>query len=528
MSAAVEFEAPELKKLSALTAGNRKYFSVYAQNEPKAVEYCHRLANKPSLSTLSFSPGIMTEKIARAYVAMLKTNPQLISLTIKECEMDATTFGIIAEGLKSLPNLKTLNLQDNRLGPDGATQVAELIGHLPSLTTLNLSENRLEDLGAANLAAAIGENTTLTSINLEYNRIGDEGARSLAPAVAKNQSLRSFNVAKSLMSATGRMTMIEALNGNRNLTSLTIAKRTISDPEKIAIEKAVLNSGQKNLYSLSPSIPNLKLSDRKKIGAAAIKRFDTEDTTALTLKDFVAVEERWHLIVGNVQDWDIWGQQDSKVAPVKKRLDLFARYEDLKSKLPLLGDNFTLGELFKANETGFAPIDNPATWQNPDKIFSALAKADPAIDNGFLNVRSPRGMSFLDCAISALPTEIAVNKLNGLGFHLRSKELLNEAGEPSDMLNLIIERGEVRTLFTSDNWDAAHPGELKMVLNALPPEAQEQVPNRHSLLGALNSRSNSIPSVRGTVNYQMLPDTSKFTTKLTAQRNQSPQSDQSR
>lgn len=525
-----EFSSSELNDLQAVAAGTRPSFTHYqSMTEEKLAEVCRRLQNQPNLKTISLKPGPMTRAGVVAIGEMLKSNPQLTSFTLDSSQLDGKSFRILAAALKNHTELTTLNLSNNNLGNDGAATVAQLMNKLPSILTLNLTGNHFDDKGAVAIADALAKNTTLGTIQLTNPRI----------------------------TSRGRIALANSLRENRTLTNLDLGWVNSIDPQhKAAMAQILRECGHKNLGSFSPTIfmwnDATSLTKRNSDQAkAAIKRFvpvvkkdkaDTADTTLndLTLRDFHAVEERMPLIKNRLSDYDIFGYgyygygygMGSKPRPTKAQA--LSAYEEAKAQLPKASvrSNMSLNNLFKANEHGFSPIDNPDTWKQPAKLFEALAKAE--VDQDFLNRQGPKGMSFLECAITAAPAEFAVSGLNRLGFHLRSKELLDDEGKPNETLKLFIERGEVDKLFTVGNWRSANPGELKMVFNALKNHAKpayDAIPNRTSLMAILNLKQEPGPSYGVAVaQYKMMKAAEAqdvggdFTRKLTEQRAQASQS----
>ena len=67
---------------------------------------------------------------------------------------------------------------------------------------------------------------------------------------------------------------------------------------------------------------------------------------------------------------------------------------------------------------------------------------------------------------------------------LRADVLLEDSGEPTALYQAIIDAGQhaVDAVFRTENWEGASKAELRSVLNALPDELREAIPNRQTLL----------------------------------------------
>lgn len=134
--------------------------------------------------------------------------------------------------------------------------------------------------------------------------------------------------------------------------------------------------------------------------------------------------------------------------------------------------------LFTAGESGYAPLDNPRNWQEPDVCRKLLQQMKDV--PSLMQRRTDRGSTVFDVAMHRLPAKEIVQDLNRRGKLLRADVLLDEQGKPSRLLQRFMAKEDgIAGLFIESNW-LGDPNGLRQVYHALPEDKRPQ--NYHQLL----------------------------------------------
>jgi Ran GTPase-activating protein (RanGAP) involved in mRNA processing and transport len=138
-----------------------------------------------SLTSLSLRDQRVGEVGGAALAALLNGAPQLHTLSLVGCRMEANSARLLAGALARHPALTTLDLNDNhQLGSAGCAYLARAFASAPALTNVELRGCGLDDEAAVVLASSIRQSRTLCSANLEANALMDVGVEVLADAMA--------------------------------------------------------------------------------------------------------------------------------------------------------------------------------------------------------------------------------------------------------------------------------------------------------------------------------------------------------
>ena len=278
-----------------------------------------------------------------------------------------------------------------------ANQVAEV----------NLASQELNDADAAQVAEALIDNTQLRQLMLQKNQIGDKGALALAAAMEGNNSLVVMNLNDNPMTGNGYTALINLILADNNLIYVNEDDPLIgthSQQKRIIIVERT--------RALHKKIEALE----KAPGVCEIPK----EEVLLIARKLPAIE---HLCKG-VEKEDVERFIDS------------LPYVDISKPVKL-------GMLLKKDDaTGFAPIDNPRTWEQWGEVMGAL---------------------------------------NRSGTQLRGDVLL-ENGKPSRLFETIIRNKGTAAIFSEANWQGANVRELKAVIRALSPQVKNGVENIHQLV----------------------------------------------
>lgn len=156
------------------------------------------------------------------------------------------------------------------------------------------------------------------------------------------------------------------------------------------------------------------------------------------------------------------------------------KFQQLTSSLPVAQDTTKLATLFAADDTGFAPIENPQTWKQHPDLLDKL-QGEGALDNAALTLRTDKGSGLMDMAILHRPAGEVLPLFNQHGLKLQQDALLTEDGTPTKLLERLHSRGDIPALFTEENWAGASPHALRSTVEALPEAMRVQVPPLNTL-----------------------------------------------
>ncbi|CAE7832700.1 NLRC3 [Symbiodinium sp. KB8] len=123
-----------------------------------------------SVTSIDFSAKI-TDDGARALAEVLRVNKSLVHMDMSQCAQDP------------YDSLSRINMMSNKMGSEGAKAFAALLKTNPSVTEINLACNHIDDEGAEALAEGLRDNTSVVIMSLCHNVIGSEGTKALKEAV---------------------------------------------------------------------------------------------------------------------------------------------------------------------------------------------------------------------------------------------------------------------------------------------------------------------------------------------------------
>lgn len=152
-----------------------------------------------------------------------------------------------------------------------------------------------------------------------------------------------------------------------------------------------------------------------------------------------------------------------------------------------LDSYFRKEDLFKPNEHGDTPLDNPKTWEQLEAIGAALTKRrQPLERNDFLR-ENKDGKTFLQRAIECRSLDKVLPVLAERGQWLEPLDFVAEDGKKLNPLGrAAFDYGSVgREVFQPEVWRGNSPRALKNFYNELPEPLQKQVSNLHQLTSEL-------------------------------------------
>lgn len=171
-------------------------------------------------------------------------------------------------------------------------------------------------------------------------------------------------------------------------------------------------------------------------------------------------------------------QKYSNIRRNQASIDIIAQY----AQFPELPAHFCKADLFKANpETGYAPLDNPATWHRLDDIFNNLrANGEELVLNDLL-ATNHEGKTWLQRGVECRRFPDLISYFNARGELLQADHLLIEGKTASPLLQSVEQTRTVDFLFTLSNWLGQSQVDITRCFHAMSDYGKAQVSNYHAL-----------------------------------------------
>ncbi|MBM3617744.1 MAG: hypothetical protein FJX23_04285 [Alphaproteobacteria bacterium] len=322
--------------------------------------------------------------------------------------------------------------------------------------------------------------------------IGDEGIAALAPAIARHPNLLKLSLKESGVSRAGVKRFFE--EGGFTVQLLEFGFKESQSPEAEAeITSRMERVTSKNLMSTElPAAPILaaRIEKNFKQRAALIQTLLDVEIKDLDAPQLRNVYDRRHSLLYHEDDWqDVFEENpfNSTRDPEEDQRFVRSRFQFAQSDLEnvmkaMPGLPSAPEDFFTPNDSGFAPLDNPALWAG--KTIKDLSTIP--LTRALLEAKTAKDTTLLDSAFHGLPAGDVMDYLNSQGVHLRSDKLLDEEGKAAPLLEQLIDDGKAPALFTPDNWRGASRGEILKVYQALP-ETQQQNAGIHTLLQQMST-----------------------------------------
>lgn len=399
-------------------------------------------------------------------------------LRIEGCELRDDSAEIIAEIIANNPQLEELKLLDNFIGPDGLELMANAAKDHPNLRYVNVAHNMLKGAEAGEAAALFLQNAPhLEHFNITRNMLGSEGCRILAEGLPKATQLRELYAAGIDGAPQGLESLVLAAGNHPRLNLANLSSHTAADPlpeSQSGIILSRLSAGTNpHLIRFSPTTEQTDaLCEKNEARINHTAHLLTEDLASLNYAQlstlhllFPTIEKRIHIIAPPLN------------TSVKSQEFMHEEFPQFMANLPQLPQDGNADALFTPNNKGYAPLDNPALWDDPQAVLDFLQQAGQPLDDAFLARRTPRGVSLLESAAASTVFDTMLNALNQQNVHLQDSELMAENGKPNPLFSQLIERGIAHRLFTYSNWnDSKSVFGVQQCLQQLPPEQQAVVP----------------------------------------------------
>lgn len=164
-----------------------------------------------------------------------------------------------------------------------------------------------------------------------------------------------------------------------------------------------------------------------------------------------------------------------------------------------LDSYFRKEDLFKPNEHGDTPLDNPKTWAQLGEISAVLAKRRQPLERDDFLHQKDDGKIFLQRAIECRSLDKVLPVLAERGQWIEPLDFVAADGKNLNPLGLAaFDYGSIgREVFQPEVWRGNSPRQLKNFYNELPAPLQKQVSNLHQLTSEL-ARQERIARSQGT------------------------------
>lgn len=135
-------------------------------------------------------------------------------------------------------------------------------------------------------------------------------------------------------------------------------------------------------------------------------------------------------------------------------------------------------------------LQNPKFWQQAEQALAALEQQGTPLSRARLSAANPEGGTPLHLAWRCGKLGVALEHMQAHEGRITAAELRDAEGKQTPLCKLLVEAEAAASLFREAQWQDAEPDELRATYAALPPHAQEHVPNYRQLLHRVEIQQN--------------------------------------
>lgn len=423
-----------------------------------------------------------------AFLNALSRVENLHSIKIDDGELKDADAIALARVVAKQPHLQELVLLKNYIGPEGLDALTDAASKHSSLRNVNLSRNCLKGQeGGESAARFMQANPQLDTFNLSGNMLGDDGGAIVADALTALPRVRLFFAAHTQMGSETLGTFADIASRHGSLCSINITQGEAlgaNDAATIGNMENFKNGPSNNLLYILPESETTKaICQENKDSIGHAMGLLTQELKDLSYAQHCGILERWPSM--NYA----WEHHMKFPVDTSKKSKEFMREEfpAFLRELPPLPSEGGADALFAANAEGFAPLDNPRIWQNPQAVMDYVDACGQKLDAAFLERKTERNVSFVESAMGIAPAPMMLRLLNEAGIQLQGDALLTTDKKPTPLFDSLIDRGRAASLFTDKNWKGGHPAALHACAAQLPERTRDQIP-LHGLAARLNQQ----------------------------------------
>ncbi|MBM3617147.1 MAG: hypothetical protein FJX23_01220 [Alphaproteobacteria bacterium] len=390
------------------------------------------------------------------------------ALDLQGNSLDDEAIPALKRLLAKMPDLKSLHIGYNHFTADGLSALKEEMGRI---WEVDVTSNPLGEKGGKVLSEVVESSPRLHALVAANCSLGDAGSTQLADAVTKSENLYHINLAHNdATPETNRRLLNQMVRENRSLTRITVDYDAVEN--NTGLHKALLETPSRNLSTINFVMPGAN---------------PTVNSASITFSRLEINRQKSTQLRSKVRgDWSIMSGDDLREVErhhhaifdpmltnlIEHRMKGYDAFVDALPKLPAMGAGFT-DKLFRTDEKGFAPLDNPKllTVQETDAFLRAIPR-----DAAFLTKKTDKGSGVLDVLAQHYPAEKLMEICKESGTYLGKNLLLDHSGKASPLFLTLMDKKDIGAVFTLDNWYGKSQGELQKVYAVLPEAAKKDVP----------------------------------------------------
>lgn len=417
---------------------------------------------------------------AEEIIDALKHAPKVTH--IKARWMKPEYLPALTQALQNLPKLVQLDLSYSKMQPEDVCALLPALKHMPKLESLLLDDIHIGDMAMEKLSEVIRDAMpALRVVKFNGAGMGDTGAAALFESLRNKPNLQILDFRNNRFGDASLGHLAAMMRNKHQLMGLYLNNTGFSPGVQPHLEQALIQSGSSNLTHLwmdgkSPIAGSFCDHNAKEMRAIA------ERIGNLTAENPLAPQE-------------IWQYEARKIAAQYQRREIHhENYDRFVDSLPHPPHPVKLDYLF-ADSKGYTALDNPRTWQEYPDLLDRLAE-NGELTIEALNRRSTLGVSLLESAVGFAKNAADVFRtVNGHGITLDASQFINTKGEPTPLMETLINRWECGALMQPKNWEGQNRSGIQAVINAIPEAQLAMVPNRHAFMASLRAGSQTAREV---------------------------------
>lgn len=395
-------------------------------------------------------------------------NRNIPSLDLQGNSLNDEAIPALKRLLGKLPDLKTLHIGFNLFTADGLSALKDELG---KVRELDVTSNPLGTKGGKMLGELVESSTRLQSLVAANCNLGDEGSTHLAGTVTKSEKLYHINLAHNDASPETNQNLLNTMvRDNRSLPRITVDENAIENND--GLRAALLETPSRNLSSLN--FVALDGNPTVAPGSVMFSRLEENSQKSTQLRSKVRGD--WN-IMGGYDLREVERHHNAIFDPVltnliENRMKGYDAFIDTLPKLPAQDGAF-IDALFQTDGNGFAPLDNPKLLnaQDRDGFLRALPR-----DASLLGRKTPKGSGVLDVLAQHQSAATLLDVCKESGTYLGKNLLLDDTGNASPLFLTMMDKKDIGTVFSLDNWYGKSQSELQKVYAVLPEALQKDVP----------------------------------------------------
>lgn len=412
---------------------------------------------------------------AEQLAAVLRDNHRLKEFSITT-QVDDDALRILAEALRDHPSLTSFRLKhQNGLSMDTLRAVTDTCFDLPQLEYFQLKGVDLSPVEIRHVAERATAHPSLGGLCLSKNRIDDVTASSLADMLDKKRNFQYIRLMDCDLSDESMVLLASRAAKQPDMIHFHLHYNPFSGKAAEAVPRLMLEGGGLNLISC---LPYNEQSNRYCTDNAALVKQLVETLAQAQSQDRSEDILTHAQAVARMPAMRHTRRISSEEGP--SAWELANAY---LQQLPELDDS---NDILRTNDRGQCPAENPRLWQNAETTLQRLEQAGITIDANWLAQKTARGDSLLACALTA-DAEAVIPALNKRDIRIQAEALLDNNGQPNEVLQNVIRQNTCGALFQHENWRGAGADSARAVLYALPDTTRQRLGNTYQLLTRLTS-----------------------------------------